>query len=407
MSATTDNRIAVPLPAVDSPLGNKLPIKSSTRKNEYSWVDQFPVLGSLSGIFQQSIYVDFELREPSVAFTKATYLEIQVANANVAAATLIQAQYLVDRTELYIGSRLIGTYYAENEFNDNYSMYDTEQTTLQASMQNWNPATYDTAGNTIAAAGGTALYTIRICTLLDQLDLPLSEIRPEYFRFRCYFRNGTAIFDSGSAHTTSTDITCTAANLYVMGKRLSQSAKMTLQASLKTPHRYHGFVPERQIISLGAVATSTNLSQTLTSFDGTYSRLITFLRAQNATQEQLYQLNNTALYVLTNVTLLMGDGSPYLQQNMSRNIMRLAYQFEEGYNSLFTNVLPVYFWNFSTDAPKAQADGSLLGSQSMNGNWRFQAVTAATAGNNCELVVLGSRYMTCKVDNGRFTFELH
>ena len=385
--------------------GKKVPYESLGVQDSCEDSNQYPFLGSLSGVFQQSAYLDFEMREPSITFCKKMILEMTIANANVAAATLINALWLIERVELYIGSNLITTYYAENNWYQRYCQMDSEKTALNAATSNFTAATYDTAGNTIGA-GSSATYQIPISTILDQQPIPLPFIRPEYFRIRVYFRSGTAIFDSGSAHTTTSDITMSNLGLYCIGKKVSGQSYLDLAKSLETEHLYHAWIPERQEFGLGATATAAFINETLTSFNGRYCRLCCFIRAQNATQESLYQIDNTALYALDNLTLLDSNRNPYMQQQMSEGIIRYQIPVSLKYNSTFLTVFPAYFWNFSAGPVEATTMGSIRdGSKLMNGNWQFQAITQASAGNNLNLVVLGERYLTCSVKNGRFYFQ--
>ena len=126
--------------------GKKVPYESLGVQDSCEDSNQYPFLGSLSGIFQQSAYVDFELREPSITFLQKMILEMTIANGNVAAATLINALWLIDRVELYIGSNQITTYYAENSWYQRYCQMDSEKTALNAATSNFTAATYDTAG---------------------------------------------------------------------------------------------------------------------------------------------------------------------------------------------------------------------------------------------------------------------
>ena len=288
-----------------------------------------------------------------------------------------------------------------------YCQMDQENTALDAATSNFTAATFDTNGNTIAA-GGSAVYQVPLKCILTEQPIPVSMVRPEYFKIRVYFRSGTNIFDSGSAHTTASDITMQSLQLSMLGKKLKGSSLQALQEKLQEPIAYHCFLPERQIQGLGATATGAQISETLTAIEGRWSRLCTFIRAQNATQEQLYQIDNTALYPLDNLTLLDGNGKPFMQQDMSEGIVRYRIVQALGYNSTFLTVFPAYFWNFSHLPVQASESGSLKGGSALlNGNWRFRANTLASAGNNLDLIILGDRYLTAELRGGRFSFQLH
>ena len=82
-----------PLPTVTAG-GKQVALSSAGFKDACEWVDRFPLLGSLSGVFQNPSYLDFEMREPNVTFVDQLILEMEIANANVAAATLINALFL-------------------------------------------------------------------------------------------------------------------------------------------------------------------------------------------------------------------------------------------------------------------------------------------------------------------------
>lgn len=375
-------------------------------------IDQISSQSTFGLVWATQNNCTFDIKDTSVVFPQRILLELTIANTDtVNAATLVNAPFLLSQTALYCnGSDNVANLYCEGDWQGYTSLLDIENATALATLQNWNAPTaanpYTSIGNTIPANGSTKIY-LELNTVINQLRIPIHSSVSAPWRVQFYF--APSPYASTSAATDVTKLSLSNAQLFVIGEQLSSRGLQTLQKAMREhSHEYAGYMLYRQILNLGPLITGALINSTLSGLEGYYAGVQTFIRIANAgsggTPEEQYQENYTtpagpSRFALTNIALLKGDGSPFFVNNLPDKIMRqaLAYLYTD---SIFYNLFTVYNWWFTT-SPVASLQRGLLNHGYIGTNFTLRANTVATAGANCELVVLGWKYTVVHVSKNR------
>ena len=374
--------------------------------------ERYSALGSGSGaLFVNGANVDYIVRGSRLGQVDSWCIQMNITNNNIAACTLVNLMYLIDYIQVSVNSSQFNIY--PEQIYQHLKFEDTEETSIHSQYSNWSPATYESAstGSGDIAAGATQTLFLEIPNIFTLTPIPICLINQD-IKMTVYLRSGTSIFDSTSAHTTASDISIDMTNLYLSGRMFSRDQMAAvMKAQQSGGIKYNTFTVERSIISLGVLATGTDVSQNLSSFNGYYHSLSAFIRAAGAQQERLYQYVTGVsvpndLFQLTNVDLNDGTGSPYYSV-INRPNLYVRYVLEkQRYKSLFPTVSAYYDLSFCPDISEVAVEGGSVGLNPIDNTWTLNFRTVNSGGTNCELVVLGHQWVVAGVDpNGCFIYR--
>lgn len=404
MSGTHSPAAVVALPTKsDASSGMSVEPLKTVYKDAHLTVNRVATQDGTGPLFANNGNIQFDLRGLSVCFAKRVLIELNIHNNHAtAAATLINAPFLFNQIQLYCngGSNSVCNLYPEEQWFAHLPLLDQEKTTEQAALQNWNygdPATYaswyTSEGVTIAAGTASKVY-IELDCVLNQCRIPLRESVANYWRVQPYFTSSP--LTRNSAMTIVSDLSITSAFLYVLGEEISSRSEQQLITQMRSGrHAFHNYTGIRAVLPLGPMASGTQIQQTMTAFNGQYSSLIGFIRAQNATQEERYQFNHTTpstpiMYAQDNLAILDGSGGPIWINNVPEKIVRLAIARYYS-DSTFASTFRAYPFH-TTDFPTDSFEKGLICHRPVQSNWSWQSTLTSTAGANCELVIIGMQY---------------
>jgi hypothetical protein len=380
---------------------HRVPLHQVSHNPGHHWVDSAVALGTQGTIFTNSTHLDFNLQSPSITYAQSIDLMFTITNTNGSTAcTLVDAPFLFQFIEVYSGDQLLETVYPEH-IQAAWRGYSTEKLTKMAAAQNWSATDLRTAvgGDGTLAASGVATYIMNIPCCYTRCPIPISLMKGS-LRFRIYLATGTTIFMTGSVHSNTTEISVSDMQLYIYGNKLSEEAVDRIrQERDETGFTSAYYNPQRQVLSgLNSLAKGKQISQTLTSLTGFYSVLVFFLRDNSASRDKRYQgaLSGQGVYLLDDLALLDSNGQSYYPQQISEKYNRYVLESCD-FTGLFNTLFAWYPWNFSI-TPEASLENGIPNSVYLDGSWRFQGTTVATASGNFELVSLGWRLSNIVMD---------
>ena len=403
-----------PMQVVTTSMGETKKIKASKMvfKDSIMKIDQISSQSTFGLVWANQNNVTFDIKDTSVCFAKRILIQLVINNLDgTNAATLVNTPFLLSQIAFYAnGSDNVANLYPEFNWYGYTALLDIEQATELASIQGWNPplaATnpYTSKGITIAASGQTTLY-LEVGVVLDQLNIPIHSSVSNPYRIQAYF--APSPYASNSAGTNLQNLSLQSAQMFVIGEMLSSKGLRTLQKEMaEHHHEYAGYMGYRQILNVGAITSTTQINQTLSGLEGCYAGINTFLRVANAASgaapEEQYQFNYTtpstpSRFILSNLALLKGDGSPLFVNNLPDGIMRasIAYLYTD---SVFASTFAAYNWWFST-MPVDSLERGYLNHYQVGTNWVLRAQGTASVANT-ELVILGWKFTTIKVGKNR------
>lgn len=371
------------------------------KRNKNVFIDQFSSANSsLGSVFQQNANVDVYLISPSITFAKNIYVQVQVTNNSASSVDLVNAPFLFNYIQVYVGSTTLYQVYPESMFAY-YGCYRVEETGLLAAQQNFDPVTYESSVQGIIAAGQTATYLIEIPNVFTQANIPLTFLNNSV---RLQFNFSSNILTSTSVENDPSNVVLNQLQVFLTGDRIEASAYGRLEAQLRSGiHRWTAYESDFFVQSLGALANNSTASTTLGSMYGKMALFQFFLRQASAIGEARYQMNNLSLYKLANITLYDQSGAPWQQPSSPEALLRLAVSRDYS-PSLFWTVFPQYQFLFSDVKLLSLLEGK-ISSKFVSNNWRLQFQTPASAGTNCEVVVLSWKQVAIEVDpRGNLTY---
>lgn len=397
-------RLQNPLPTISDGNAN-VSASSAVLDTSKQIQENISAIGSSSGtLFTSQKLVSFIIRGSQIGELRQMSIKLIITNNNVASMCLVNLPHLFSQLKWECGGASWMSY--PEEIMQHYEMEGFVKSKVHETYDNVSSVTYESSA-TIIAPGATETFYLDIPSVFTQASIPLCELQQD-LKLTFYTRSGTAIFDSTSLHSVAADVSIDMTNMYLVGKQYSANALAKVRSKVAEGYYVNGFTVERTIKGLGALASGTTKSENLSSFNGFYHSFVPYLRAEGATQELLYQYDNTGgtvpndLWRMTDITLKDQSGSPYYGViSTDDNFQRFVLE-KERVLSLYPTVMAYYPQVFCPNPKQVALYLEGIGVQELDDTWRFDFTTVNTGGANTELVILGYQWVRFGILKGQW-----
>lgn len=341
-------------------------------------------------------YVDVDITGGSTVHKCDTLsLSVTIRNNNATnPAIVVPLAYILNRIEILTDGRTTESLYSDNLFLQTCLSTD-EQNAQSAKTEGYNPLTYGIDSVGIPALSSKT-YSLNIHSFIQKLFLPVCNS----IRLRFYFNGGSAIMSSTSV-ATANDLVCESLNVYLQGRVYDSDVKRQLVSRFRSAtHISRCVIRRHQVISLGAVTSGAEWSQTISAMTGNMVFLRCYLKTTGATQQNVLP---NAQIAFQDISLIDSSGSPYGFQSIPADLIKNTWMASK-YMTRSTTILPFLELDFSDSPREVFQYQNSRGTLFMDGRYLIKG-RAASSGNYDLFVDSLQECLVSQLPNGTINIQ--
>ena len=317
-------------------------------------------------------------------------LQFTIVNNHANSVGLGPVDFMVSRTEYFLGDRLISTMHGISNFIVQQGMSTYDERNVLKSMTNVDPTAYDE--NAVLTTGSSKRYSTNITGPLKSMGLFLPGLIQK-LRIVIYFEAASVFSTSGTVDIAVSDVKCYVDHTKLNKSNYDKEMLMYKEAGVRLRYISHNYAKHSS-----AQTASTESNQKLSNVSGLSSMLYVFSRDANPSGTGLVTFKAMDSLHLTNGSENITGGS-----DLSGEL--LQYRAHRYLVSDLCSVHNIYPFFFCSDAVNVINNCANTGYLAINSEHHVAHFTPSATDATSQIEFLSINYNNLYIRNGTIVIE--